>query len=130
MNTSQRSLFEPNEVVRVDPPRPWPTPPAEPDVCARKHGGDLNSKLAHGHLLPHKAEQREKVRRYVASCCGHGATCDETAEFLGLFPNDISGRFRELERDGKIKRNGERRTTRRGNWAWVWIATAEGSCRE
>lgn len=115
MSTSQASLF------------PVPAAPRrEPDVCARKHGGDLNSRLAHGKLLGHKAEQREKVRRYVASCCGRGATCDETAEYLGVFPNDISGRFTELERDGKLKRNGERRTTRRGNWAAVWIATAGG----
>lgn len=118
MSASQATLF------------PLPAAPRrDSDVCARKHGGDLNSKLAHGKLLGHKAEQREKVRRYVASCCGRGATCDETALALGVFPNDVSGRFTELARDERIKRNGERRTTRRGNWAAVWIAM-EGPCRK
>lgn len=53
-------------------------------------------------------------------------TLDAIAERLKRSPNSISGRFTELKADGCIERLKERRKTRSGATAFLWIATAKG----
>jgi predicted transcriptional regulator len=53
-----------------------------------------------------------------------GLTCDELSVIMGVTPNQISGRFSELRRDGKIYKVGKR-LTRGGNPAAVLRAIEE-----
>jgi predicted ArsR family transcriptional regulator len=53
-------------------------------------------------------------------------TLDAVAERLKRTPNSISGRFTELKADASIERLSQRRQTRSGATAFLWIATAKG----
>lgn len=50
-----------------------------------------------------------------------GATCDEAETILGLRHQNVSARFWELERMGKIKKIELRRKTRSGRSARVYV---------
>jgi hypothetical protein len=75
-----------------------------------------------------KQARRFEVYRHVYGCRQGGATIDEVSQKLGLMPNQISGRFGELEDAGLIiplldaGRKPVRRRTRAGCWAAVYVA--------
>lgn len=64
---------------------------------------------------------RSKVLAHVRSCGPAGATCDEVEEALGLRHQTASARMRELALKSMIVMAGERRVTRSGRYAEVWI---------
>ena len=57
--------------------------------------------------------------------CGlHGMTCDELELKLGMRHQTASARVSELKRIGSIFDSGQRRATRSGRKAAVWLAAA------
>jgi len=55
-----------------------------------------------------------------------GLTCDEVELQLYLRHQTASARVRELAQKGHIKDSGERRATRSGRTAIVWVAVEPG----
>lgn len=78
------------------------------DICARRHRGNPRSKAAFERLKPDLQGQREKVYRAVLEAGQDGLTCRELAKRWGVGMNQVSGRFSELKRDGRVKVVGER----------------------
>lgn len=68
-----------------------------------------------------RAAQRRQVELTVKHAAHKGRTCDETAALMGMNPNDISGRFTELERKGDLIRLATTRLTRKGKGAYVYV---------
>ena len=66
-------------------------------------------------------ESRRLVLAIVRGAGLRGVTCDEVSAATGRPPNQVSGRFTELSRLGLIRRSGQRRKTRAGSEAHVWI---------
>lgn len=98
-----------------------PAPAKLPDICRNNHGGNCNSESANSRLHPHKPNLRERVKQYVQSCCGRGATLSETSEHLGMLPHQLSGRFSELLAKQEIQIRGSRQNSR-GNEESVYLA--------
>lgn len=68
------------------------------------------------------ARNRRLVLQLVTGAGQRGATCDEVAAAMGKAQNEVSGRFTDLHRLGLIARSGQRRKTRAGRDAHVWVA--------
>src|ERR1051326_8008222 len=115
---TQDSLFDLRGTSLGGEPR---TPANLPDITRRKHGGNPQSESANSRLHPHKANLREKVRQYVQSCCGRGATLSETCAHLGKLPHQLSPRFSELSTKGEIRETGKTRKNERGNLEAVYV---------
>lgn len=97
------------------------------DVCARKHGGNQNSRAANLRIHPHKESDREAIRIQVAAMGFAGLTLKEiriihpTAQpERWKYPNEISGRITALKALGQIFDSGRER----GNCT-VWVARQE-----
>lgn len=73
------------------------------------------------------AEARRLILEIVRGAGQRGVTLDEVCAATGRQPNQISGRFTDLCRDSLIVRKGERRKTRAGASAHVWIAVRRES---
>lgn len=69
------------------------------DVCARKHGGNEESRRAN--LRASKAESRQEV--YEALLTHGDMTCKEIAAKLGKPMHKISGRLSELKALGSVE---------------------------
>lgn len=108
--TGQRDMFE-NVGGQIRPR----------DVCARKHGGNEQSKAAFDSVSHHISDAQRSVWINIYDCRGRGVTCDELSERMGTTPNAISGRITELRMMGKIEKRGTRKT-RSGCSAAVWVA--------
>jgi hypothetical protein len=67
------------------------------------------------------ARNRRLILQIVTGAGVRGVTLDEVSAATGKPPNQISGRFTDLERLGLIARSGERRKTRTGREAHVWV---------
>jgi hypothetical protein len=68
------------------------------------------------------ADVRKLVLSLIRGAGQRGCTCDEIAAAIGKTPNQISGRFTDLADLGLIMRSAERRPTRAGATAFVWVA--------
>lgn len=64
---------------------------------------------------------REEVFRFVKYMGSAGATCDEAEADLFLSHQTCSARFNELWRRGRIVDSGQRRPTRSGRKAIVFV---------
>ena len=84
--------------------------------------GDDTSRDAAESIRPFSAAMKERVRRHIAVCDGHGATCDEIEVRLGLRHQTASARIKDLAKDKVIYRSGTTRPTRSGRQAHVWLA--------
>lgn len=91
------------------------------DICARKHGGNEQSKGAFNAKYPFVPSQRSHVFGRIMLSGNLGRTVDELAQYLETTPNAISGRITELRIMGKIEKRGTRKT-RSGCSAAVWVA--------
>lgn len=80
------------------------------DITSRKHGGNECSTSAHVKIAPMLRGSRQGVFDLIRDSGQRGMTCDEIAAFLGKGENAVSGRITELLRDGRIKRDGTRKT--------------------
>jgi hypothetical protein len=94
------------------------------DICRNRHRGNEQSVQTFETAMKHRISAQQKevlelLRRYP-----EGLTCDEAARIMMVTPNQISGRFTELKRDGKIYKFGTR-LTRGGNPAAVLRAIEE-----
>ncbi len=75
-----------------------------------------------------RGEDRRNILEFIQSMASRGSTCDEAELNLGLTHQNCSARFWELAgRDRKrpelkrIVESGERRKTRSGCWAQVYV---------
>lgn len=85
------------------------------------------SRIAYEAITSSIGELAERVLEYVRSAGRHGCTCDEAIHGLGLTHQTASPRFTELETKGWIARTGERRLTRSGNPAAIYVYTEPGT---
>lgn len=90
------------------------------DPCARKHGGDRESKAAFKRV--DTAGDRRLVLDTIRSFRS-GATLDQVSQALGRTPNQVSGRITELKAMGLIVAPGATRPTRSGASAKIYVAT-------
>ncbi|HMA18779.1 MAG TPA: hypothetical protein VKS03_10095 [Thermoanaerobaculia bacterium] len=122
-----RSLFEPDpEEIRdsIDRDvRELRSRHAPGDITAGRHGGSPTSEQAHERISESSSELRAKVYQFIWRRGEYGATTDEIAEALGLYPNQISGRISELAyRENSVIRTERTRRTRSGSHAAVVVA--------
>lgn len=68
---------------------------------------------------------RQLVYEYIASRWTHGATDQECQLALRLSSQTQGPRRVELARSGHVEDSGERRATRSGRKAIVWVATGK-----
>lgn len=68
---------------------------------------------------------RRSVFRFIRSRGDHGSTDDEIEEVLDLSHQTASARRRELVLLGLVKDSGDRRKTRLGRGATVWVAVGD-----
>ena len=73
------------------------------------------------HAMVHKQRDRDEVLGLIRQAGPLGATLDEIAVRLGVGCNRVSGRLTELRKAGAIQDSGERRKTRTGSWARVYL---------
>ena len=92
------------------------------DICRRKHGGNTESAAAFNPTAAMR--DRDRVYAFIKARGETGATLDETAEAFNVGLNRISGRFTDLrtEEPPRILRTGDRRPTRTGKLAAVYVA--------
>jgi hypothetical protein len=64
---------------------------------------------------------QQRVLRHVANCGAAGTTCDAAEEALGMKHQTCSARIRELVLKDRILDSGERRRTRSGRNAIVYV---------
>lgn len=89
------------------------------DHCARKHGGNPESKAAFEVIKDNLTTAQHEILMNLRQWGGR--TVDEVAVWMNTTPNAISGRFTELRIKGRIEKRGTR-PTRSGCRAAVWIA--------
>ena len=70
-------------------------------------------------IADNAANLRMRVFLYIEA--KGGATCDEVEQSLGMKHQTASPRIRELCLDGRIRDSGERRETRSGSSARIYI---------
>ena len=85
------------------------------------------SRIAYDTITPSIGELAQRVLDHVRSAGRHGCICDEVMRDLGLTHQTASPRFTELESKGWIRRTGERRLTRSGNPAAIYVYTEPGT---
>ena len=90
------------------------------DVCESRHKGERMSRAANLRANPGKAIMRERVLNFVRGCEWYGCTQEEFYTPAGKHPNEVSGRFRELEKAGLIFKSGRVRDKRN-----VYVADAK-----
>jgi len=98
------------------------TSPRLGDVCGRKHGGNPQS-VAAWEVAQLTAEATRACVLALIRDSPRGLTLDELCVLMNRDPNQLSGRCTELGAAGAIERSGEKRRTRAGVLAAVWVAT-------
>lgn len=83
--------------------------------------GSETSKEAAESIKPKAAILRARCLSVVEASGINGATCDEVEAATGLLHQSASARVRELVQMGAIMPNGERRLTRSGRSAQVYV---------
>ncbi|HTR27235.1 MAG TPA: hypothetical protein VMI10_24910 [Terriglobales bacterium] len=77
------------------------------DPCARKHGGNEESRAANWHNLKHRPEQRHEVYALISNAGPQGLSMKEVATIMGVQLNTISGRGTELKKLGLVEPTAE-----------------------
>lgn len=80
-------------------------------------------------LYPHTGTLRRRVLHAIARAGVDGITDQELETELGLERPTPGNRRNELVRGGWVRDSGDRRPTRAGNPAVVWVLTLEGARR-
>jgi hypothetical protein len=106
-------------ILKPDPPRGLPG-------GAPFAAGSETSREAAERIDPAAPTLRGRVLAFVLSRGEEGVTCDETEAALDLTHQTCSARIYELRHRARIIDGGERRVTRSGRKAVVWVA-AEGN---
>jgi len=97
-----------------------PTAPSIPAQPLPPHNGTDTSKAAAESKRSTAAIDRERVLAFIESST-KGATCDEICAGLSMKVQTATPRIWELKRDLKIIDSGQRRETRSGRTARVYI---------
>lgn len=79
------------------------------------------SEEAYAAAQPKASRLREQVFAHVKEAGRRGHTTDEIEALMDRAHQAISPRIWELHRSGRIRPSGERRTTRAGRNASVWV---------
>ena len=87
--------------------------------------GSDTSKAAAGTMVLVVGSLRFEVLRFIRSEGELGATCDAIECALDMRHQTASARVNELRNGGFIFDSGERRNTRSGRKATVWLATVK-----
>lgn len=85
-------------------------------------GRQATSRAAAQNALPSSGTKRRQVYDLIMSNMSNGLTADEIQITTGISPNTINPTIKGLADDGWIYDSGERRATRTGNMAIVWVA--------
>ena len=80
------------------------------------------SDVAAARIALHTPKQRERIYQAIHAAGEHGLTDDEGEEQLGIIPQSYTPRRRELLVMGVVRDSGNRRMTRNGRSAAVWVA--------
>jgi len=92
--------------------------PATKDPTSSRHGGAETSVEAFAGTSQEKRDN-DKRRILELSQRPDGVTLHEACADMGRNPNELSGRFSELVRDGQLERRGATRKTPTGSSAKV-----------
>lgn len=100
-------------------------PPVNRDVfhLSRNHP-DTSAAMA-AKALPKTGTLRATIYGLIDRAGDNGYTCDEMELKLGRSHQSVSATFNSLKRDEWIIDGGQRRPTRYGNLAIVWVARKE-----
>jgi hypothetical protein len=112
MSEPQLTLFE--HVFRHALGMTMPRPP-------RARGSDTSSDAADS-IEPIAPLLRERVLNIIKTAGPMGLTCDECEAVLGMRHQTVSARVTELRNETRIVDSGQRRPTRSGRKATVWVA--------
>ena len=85
-------------------------------------GSDTSEQAARS-MKPHSKALKEKILNFILTTGAKGATDDEIETAMNLRHQTASARRRELVQAGKLTESGEKRRTRSGRWAKVWVPT-------
>ena len=77
------------------------------DPCARKHGGNEQSREANKKNLKRREAQRMAVLEHITNAGTHGMSMKEVAKAMSTQFSSVSGRGTELKRLGMVEENGE-----------------------
>lgn len=80
------------------------------------------SKKAARSMVAHAPNQRQRIWEFIHEQGGQGATCDEVEAALDIVHPSCSTRILELRRMGRVEFAEERRKTRSGREAEVYVA--------
>jgi hypothetical protein len=80
------------------------------------------SRGAAAHVLPSTGTKRRTVYDAIMANMANGLTCDEVCEATGMLVQSATSAIHTLARDGWLTDSGERRPTRTGVLAIVWVA--------
>jgi hypothetical protein len=80
------------------------------------------SRRAAAHVLPSTGTKRRTVYDAIMSNMANGLTCDEVCLATGMLVQSATSAIHTLARDGWLTDSGERRPTRTGVLAIVWVA--------
>ena len=96
------------------------TPDREPRSVPYTRGSET-SRLAAESVRGKLGRIQRQIYEYVGFTGDQGSTCDEAELALGLSHQTCSARFRELTRRGWLSKTLEKRKTRSGRGARVYI---------
>lgn len=80
------------------------------------------SRMAAAKVLPTTGTKRRTVYDAIMSNMSNGMTCDEVCEKTGMLVQSATSAINTLAQDGWLTDSGERRPTRTGVLATVWVA--------
>ncbi len=76
-------------------------------------------------IAPHTPNQRSRVYAAILNAGATGLTDEQGQELTGIKTQSYTPRRGELVNEGKIRDTGERRKTRSGSPAAVWVAVSK-----
>ena len=94
-------------------------------TVAIRHDATDTSREAGEKAKPNSGKQRELIHfwvKWAGKSEAKGMTADELSMLLELPAQSVSARINGLHKDGHIMDSGERRRTRYGRNAIVWVA--------
>jgi hypothetical protein len=100
-------------------------PPVNRDVFHVSNNHPDTSITMAAKALPKSGTLRATIFRLIERAGDNGYTCDEMEIELNRSHQSISATFNSLKRDEWIIDGGQRRQTRYGNPAIVWVARKE-----
>lgn len=91
----------------------------------RKNAPVGTSEVAAAQIASHTPNQRSRIYAVIQDAGAAGLTDEQGQELTGIKTQSYTPRRGELVKDGKIRDTGERRKTRSGSPAAVWVAVSK-----